>query len=176
MAVPKVVTDATIDAKWDDGVLAYTENGEAYENPFDLAAGVLTVDIEDENGVMVLIFKRVGDVDYVPSGDSNVEDAYVGDEETAGETGNLPIGRDELQGISDELKAAYDSLELREMTYEEIRDKFFNGVEGQYANVGGGITMYDWFPNDDSLVSVRVVFDENDEGVAIPSGISSFFP
>lgn len=179
----KVVIEDVIDATWKDGVLAYTENGEKVENPYVLSGDTLTIDIKDENGEITFKFKRVGDVDYVPGATSSVdedvdEDKDEGEKGPAPSKGNdgvLPIGKAELKEIASELSEAYDTNVLQTMTYEDIRDIIFGGVEGKYSDLGGGVITYGWYPNDAEWSNVKVMFDDVD-GELVPSGVSSEFP
>ncbi len=85
--------------------------------------------------------------------------------------------RAELEKIYAEIEVVYNDLTLKEMTYEEVRDQYFDGFEGKYSDVGGGIDCYDWFPTDDDWASVRVMFeDSDDDGQKTGSGISGYFP
>ncbi len=84
--------------------------------------------------------------------------------------------RAELEDIYEGLKTEFENTTMSEMTYEEVSDTYFDGVEGEHEVMGPNTDAYHWYSNDDEWASLSVFFDDFGDGVRIGSGVSGKFP
>lgn len=117
------------------------------------------VDIEDVDDDIDFDFDEDEDED-------EDDDAVVVDE------GDL-LSEAELREIYDSLSAAFDERSLEDMTYEQVRDEYFDGVEGVKDPVFTSMDSYEWFMAGgvDMGYGVSVRFNL-DEGTVIGIGKS----
>lgn len=87
-----------------------------------------------------------------------------------------PYSRSQLEDIYHELSKDYDELILREKTYEEVRNEYFHGEEGEFIPKVGNTHYYQWHANDDLDAYVEVLFDKAKDGSMKGSGLVSYFP
>ena len=126
--------------------------------------------------------------DYVAAIESGVTDpnAWDGGSSSSDDSGGTeaPTGADvepaftvtELKDRYEVLKAAYDSRELSEMTYEEVRDKYFMGIDGVLLYEEGAHARYVWYATDNDEAYLEVSFMDYGSGVKTASGLASYLP
>lgn len=90
--------------------------------------------------------------------------------------GEGKFSRADLEAIYGQLVEANDNFTLSEMTYDNICENYFDGEEGKYVKMGEKTDSYNWYANDEELVSVTVYFDDFGDGIKVGSGVSSYFP
>lgn len=174
--------DGLILGTWEKGVLYYTEDGEDVHTDFVLEGDILTIDVSDEEGEMIFIYKRSDE--SAETEDPGAEDPGEADPgEDEGQDGDAPaveahFSAAELEEIHALLDSAYDAWELREMNYEDVRDQFFDGVEGTIKFEGENTTIYAWYATDNDQAYVEVSFSAKEAGSEDRKGdgLSKYIP
>ncbi|MGI5849514.1 MAG: hypothetical protein ACOX8Q_05555 [Christensenellales bacterium] len=83
----------------------------------------------------------------------------------------------ELKGIYNKLSQAYDDFSLKDLKYDEVCDKYFDGIAGILDLEGNTLTIYKWFAVDQEESYVQVSFqDYSGDGNRTAGGIGSYFP
>lgn len=128
---------------------------------------------------------REGDI--VPPGygelyrDDWTLDGYAGDVDS----GTAEQGADaaphftsaNLKSIYEELSNAYDDFSLKDLSYEEVRDEYFDGVDGELDYEEGVLAIYKWFATDNGEAYVQVSFqDYIGDGDKTAGGVGSYLP
>ncbi len=103
-------------------------------------------------------------------------DTDVDNNSSATVTNDSPFASAELEVIFEELKDGFENFTMDEMTYEEMKDAYFDGIDGKHASMGDTTDAYTWTANDDALASVTLYFDDFGDGIRIGSGVSGYFP
>ncbi len=80
-----------------------------------------------------------------------------------------------LERIYEEVSAAYDDFSLREMTYEDVRDEFFGGIEGR-PKVYGSTTVYFWDAIDSDIAYISVDFQDIGKPEMRGVGVAKYIP
>lgn len=83
----------------------------------------------------------------------------------------------QLKNIHQKLSQAYDSFALKSLTYEQVRDGFFDGVDGVLDYEEGVLAIYKWFATDNGEAYVQVSFqDYKGDGNKTAGGVGSYLP
>lgn len=82
----------------------------------------------------------------------------------------------QLKDINKKLSQAYNSSLLRNLKYEEVRDKYFGGADGTLDYDGDILAIYRWFATDDGEAYVQVSFQDYGDGYKTAGGIGSYLP
>ena len=83
----------------------------------------------------------------------------------------------ELRKISEEISKAYNDFTLKDLTYEQVCDKYFNGVDGMLDYEEGVLAIYKCSASNNGEVYVQVSFqDYNGDGNKTAGGVGSYFP
>ncbi len=104
--------------------------------------------------------------------EETLDDAFIEDLDIE-ETGSFTA--DELHAIYESVSEAFNKRELGDLTYEEVRDKFFDGVDGELDEDFTSFIYYKWYMIDGKSegYGVNIHFD-NETGKAI--GIGNYLP
>ena len=105
-------------------------------------------------------------------GDTNGGDSSI-ETPVNGSTNDNVFSRAELEEIYQELTPLFENFEIN-ISYEEMRDTYFEGVEGVYRTMGD-TDAYDWFSNDTEFTVVSLFFDDFGGDYKESSGISGYF-
>ena len=170
-----IQTDMFVEGTWEVGALHYEEDGEPVSTEYVLKNDLLTLEISDDETVVVLVFKRSDDDAEIP--DSSDSDDVIDSDDDDVAAPDAHFTRAELEEIYAELKVAYDGSELSGKSYKEICDTYFDGVEGHLDLEGDTIDIYKWYATDDDEAYAQVTFQDYDgDGNKTAGGIGYSFP
>ncbi|NLF80613.1 MAG: hypothetical protein GX572_05420 [Clostridia bacterium] len=163
----EINTDMLLSGTWDNGKLYYEQDGEDYVNEFVLDGDMLTIEVDDDGYLTIFEFRRSNDLP-----------AAGGDDDSDAATDAAAyFTRAELEGIYDQLSQDYDDRTLSGLSYQEVFDRYFDGVEGTVYLEGVVLTIYQWPASDDAEAYVTVSFqDYQGDGNRTAGGIGSYFP
>ncbi len=157
----EINTDSLLSGTWENGMLYYTEDGEEYANEYVLDADLLTINADE--GV-VLVFRRS---DAAPP-----ESAPAAGAEAA-----TLLSSAELKSIHAKLERDYESRALQEKVYEEVRDEYFGGVDGELYLNTEKISQYYWYvEGSDGWEYLNVIFQDYGSGIKTAGGMAVYLP
>lgn len=111
--------------------------------------------------------------------DGYAGDADAGSNDAAGQVADAAphFTSAQIKSIYEKLSNAYDDFSLQKLTYEEVRDAYFDGVDGTLDYEGNATTMYKWFAIDNGEIYAMVSFqDKKSDGNKTADGVGSYFP
>jgi len=153
--------------------------------------GVMVIGDFMETGMKIAL-KKEGATTDKPDASAEATLAHTGSSESDldGYAGDVDSGTAEqgadaaphftsanLKSIYEELSNAYDDFSLKDLSYEEVRDEYFDGVDGELDYEEGVLAIYKWFATDNGEAYVQVSFqDYIGDGDKTAGGVGSYLP